>query len=143
MITGLSHAHSGFRWIILVLLIATVVRAFLNRKNSDFGVQAKLGLFTMVAMHIQLLVGFGLYMSGQWKANPEESISNFINREHLPMMVIAIILGTLGHSLSKRSEDVSVKYKKQLTFFGISLLIILLMIPWPFMRGFGEVYNWF
>ena len=68
MITGLSHAHSGFRWIILVLLIATVVRAFLNRKNSDFGVQAKLGLFTMIAMHIQLLVGFGLYMSGQWKA---------------------------------------------------------------------------
>ena len=142
MITGLSHAHSGFRWIILVLLIATVVRALLNRKNSDFGVQAKLGLFTMIAMHIQLLVGFGLYMSGQWKANAVESISNFINREHLPMMVIAIILGTLGHSLSKRSEDVSVKYKKQLTFFGISLLIILLMIPWPFMRGFGEVYNW-
>ena len=143
MITGLSHAHSGFRWIILVLLIATVVTAFLNRKNSNFGVQAKLGLFTMIAMHIQLLVGFGLYMSGQWKANAVESISNFINREHLPMMVIAIILGTLGHSLSKRSEDVSVKYKKQLTFFGISLLIILLMIPWPFMRGFGEVYNWF
>jgi len=143
MITGLSHAHSGLRWIILVLLIATVVRALLNRKNSEFGIQAKLGLFTMIAMHIQLLVGFGLYMSGEWKANAVESITNFINREHLLMMVIAIILGTLGHSLSKRAEDVATKYKKQLTFFGISLLLILLMIPWPFMRGFGEVYNWF
>lgn len=142
MITGLSHSHSGLRWIILALLVATVVRALLNRKNSEFGAQAKLGLFTMIAMHIQLLIGIGLYMSGEWKANSSEAIANFINREHFPMMVIAIVLGTLGHSLSKRAESVSEKYKKQLIFFGLSLLIVLAMIPWPFMRNFESVYGW-
>lgn len=142
MITGLSHSHSGLRWIILALLVATVVRALLNRKNPEFGTQAKLGLFTMIAMHIQLLIGIGLYMSGEWKANNYEAIANFINREHFPMMVIAIVLGTLGHSLSKRAESVSEKYKKQLIFFGLSLLIVLAMIPWPFMRNFESVYGW-
>jgi predicted membrane protein len=143
MITGLSHTHAGLRWIILILLIVTIVRAFINRYNSEFGAQAKLGLFSMIAMHIQLLVGFGLYMSGELKANSIESISKFINREHVIMMIVAVILGTLGHSLSKRAEDVATKYRKQFIFFGLSFVIIMAMIPWPCLRDFGDVYNWF
>ena len=62
---GIIHAHSGIRWIILFLLLVTVVRAFLNRNNSEFGMQAKLGLFTMISMHIQLTIGLALLMSGR------------------------------------------------------------------------------
>ena len=88
---GIIHAHSGIRWIILFLLLVTVVRAFLNRNNSEFGMQAKLGLFTMISMHIQLTIGLALLMSGR-VAEMTESLSRFFMMEHTTMMSIAIVL---------------------------------------------------
>ena len=138
---GIIHAHSGIRWIILFLLLVTVVRAFLNRNNSEFGMQAKLGLFTMISMHIQLTIGLALLMSGR-VAEMTESLSRFFMMEHTTMMSIAIVLSTLGHSLSKRAKTVQAKYKKQLVFFGLSLLFVLAAIPWPFLNRFSEI-GWF
>ena len=138
---GIIHAHSGIRWIILFLLLVTVVRAFLNRNNSEFGMQAKLGLFTMISMHIQLTIGLALLMSGR-VAEMTESLSRFFLMEHTTMMSIAIVLSTLGHSLSKRAKTVQAKYKKQLVFFGLSLLFVLAAIPWPFLSRFSEI-GWF
>ena len=142
MITGLLHLHSTMRWIIIVLFVVTLVRAYLNRTNSDFGIQAKLGLFSMIALHIQLLVGLGLLINGHWADYADEGIRRFIMMEHTSMMIIAVILGTLGHSLSKRAEDVATKYRKQFIFFGLSFVIIMSMIPWPCLRNFGTVFNW-
>jgi hypothetical protein len=34
------------------------------------------------------------------------------------------------------------KYKRQLRYFGIALLLIVASIPWPFRPGF-EAYGWF
>ena len=143
MITGLLHLHSTMRWIIIILLLVTLVRAFLNRTNSEFGIQAKLGLFSMIALHIQLLVGLGLLINGHWSEYVDEGIKRFIMMEHTSMMIIAVVFGTLGHSLSKRAEDIATKYRKQFIFFGLSFVIIMAMIPWPCLRNFGTVYNWF
>ena len=142
MITGLLHLHSTMRWIILALVLVTLTRAYLNRSNSEFGVQYKLGLFSMIALHIQLLVGLALLANGHWAEYTVEGIKRFIMMEHTTMMIIAVVLGTLGHSLSKRAEDVASKYRKQFIFFGISFVVILSMIPWPCLRNFGEVFNW-
>lgn len=145
MLTGLLHLHSMMRWVILVLLVITIVKALLGRYKEDanFDSQAKLGLFTMISLHIQLLVGIGLLVTGHWAEYTLEGLKRFIMMEHTTMMILAVILGTLGHSLSKRATDVGAKYKKQLIFFGLSLVIILAMIPWPCMRNFSEVYGWF
>ena len=145
MVTGLLHLHSMMRWVILALLVITIIKALIGRSNTsgDFNSQAKLGLFTMISLHIQLLVGIGLLATGHWAEYTVEGLKNFIMMEHTSMMIIAVILGTLGHSLSKRAEDISAKYKKQLIFFSLSLVIIIAMIPWPCMRNFSEVYGWF
>ena len=141
MITGLLHLHSTMRYIILALLLITLVKAILNRKNSEFGFSAKLGLFTMIAMHIQLLFGLILLTNGRWN-NFGDDIVRFIKMEHTSMMIIAVILGTLGHSLAKRATNVATKFKRQIIFFGITLVIVFGMIPWPFMRNFGDFYGW-
>jgi len=143
MITGLLHLHSALRWVIIVLILVTLVRAFLNRTNSEFGVQYKLGLFSMIALHVQLLIGLGLLINGHWAEYKVEGLKSFIMMEHTSMMIAAVVLGTLGHSLSKRADDVATKYRKQFIFFGLSFVIIMAMIPWPCLRNFGEVYNWF
>lgn len=142
MITGLLHLHSSMRYVVLALMIITLVKAILNRKGGDFSSQAKLGLFTMISMHIQLLIGLALFLNGHWADYTVDGMTRFIMMEHTPMMLIAIILGTLGHSLAKRATDVSTKFKRHMIFFGISLLLVFAMIPWPFMRNFDLVYGW-
>lgn len=138
------HLHSVLRWVVLALLIVTFIKAAIGmyKKPKDFASQAKLGLFTMIAMHIQLVIGLILLLNGHWAKYSLEGMKRFFMMEHTPMMILAIILGTLGYSLSKRANSVAAKYKMQVIFFGIALVLVFGMIPWPFMRNFSEVFGW-
>ena len=138
------HLHSVLRWVVLTLLIVTFIKAAIGMLNEskDFTSQAKLGLFTMIAMHIQLVLGLTLLLDGHWAEYSLEGMTRFFMMEHTPVMILAIILGTLGHLLSKRANSVAAKFKKQVIFFGIALLLVFGMIPWPFMRNFSEVFGW-
>lgn len=60
----LIPAHSGWRWIVLILLIAAVVKmniGWKGKKNFTAG-DKKLAMFAMIAYHIQFLVGWILYI---------------------------------------------------------------------------------
>jgi uncharacterized membrane protein YozB (DUF420 family) len=150
MITGFLHMHSALRWVALVLLVLVVVKSVQgSRGNAPFTEgQRKLGLFTMIALHLQLVLGLMLYMMRGWigvlgqEGTMSNSYARFFAMEHATLMVVAIVLGTLGYSLSKRAADDAAKHKKQALFFGLCLLLILLGIPWPFRPGFEQV-GWF
>ena len=82
------------------------------------------------------------------------AVMRFFVVEHLIGMLIAVVLGTLGHSLVKRASDDTVKYKRQFLFFGLALVLIMASIPWPIsletIRFYGlpirpgfEAYGWF
>lgn len=142
--------HSGLRWVALVLLVLTVVRSVSGwRGNTPFSEgQRKLGLFTMITLHIQLLVGLMVYMTRGWigmlkaEGTMSNSYTRFFAVEHGSLMVLAIVLGTLGYSLSKRAADDATKHRKQAMYFGLALVLILAAIPWPFRQGFEQV-GWF
>ena len=146
METGFNHLHSFLRWILLLLLVIAVFKSF--SKNTYSEGNRKLNVFTMIAAHIQLLLGFSLYfMKGYYKLfGVEGAMGNSIQRfwmvEHLTGMLIAIILITIGHSKSKKATEAALKNKAIRTFYLLALIIILLTIPWPFREGF-EVYGWF
>ena len=150
MITGFLHMHSALRWVALVLLVLVVVKALGGRSgNKPFTEgQKKLGLFTMIALHLQLVLGLLLYMMRGWigmlgqEGTMSNSYTRFFAVEHITIMLVAIVLGTLGHSLSKRASGDQAKYKKQALFFGLCLLLVLAGIPWPFREGFEQV-GWF
>jgi hypothetical protein len=148
MITGFQHMHSALRWVVLALLVVTLVKAWQNRNNTFTSGQGKLGLFTMISMHIQLVLGLALYMMKGWMSmlgQPgvmQNTVMRFFTVEHLVGMLLGILFGTLGHSLVKRAQTDEMKYKRQLRYFGLALLIIVASIPWPFRPGF-EAYGWF
>jgi len=148
MITGFQHMHSALRWVVLALLVVTLVKAWQNRNNTFTSGQGKLGLFTMISMHIQLVLGLALYMMKGWMSmlgQPgvmQNTVMRFFTVEHLVGMLLGILFGTLGHSLVKRAKTDEMKYKRQLRYFGLALLIIVASIPWPFRPGF-EAYGWF
>ena len=134
--------HSILRWAVLILGVLAVVSAlggiFSKRayKSSD----NKLGLFFMISCDIQLLLGLVLYFTGMWfdnlkdhaKVVMKDPVERYFSVEHALMMIIAWLLVHVGRSMVKRGITDAQKHKRTLIYFGIALIIILLMIPWPF-----------
>ena len=144
MYSGLVHAHSGLRWIALILLLAAVVTAiskWQGRSGYTDG-NRKLYLFTLISVHTQLILGLILLFISP-KVNfslISDKLYRFYSVEHTTGMLIAIVLITIGYSRSKRASDTVTKQRLVGIFYGLGLLLILASIPWPF-RIVGA--NWF
>lgn len=138
------HAHSGIRWIVLIMLIVAIFNAISNKsKNVYEPKDKKINLFTMVFFHIQILLGFGLYFTSPkvsftagWM---KEAAFRFFGMEHVLLMVIAMVLITIGHSKSKKATTPLAKNKAIITFYTITLILVLAGIPWPF-RNLGGAW---
>lgn len=146
MYNGLVHAHSGLRWIVLVMLILAIFNAF---KKKSSGVEwtdkdKKITLFAMIFTHIQLLIGLVLYFQSPLVQFSEGFMKNpvyrFYSVEHITTMLIAIVLITMGYSKSKRAQESVKKFKMVSTFYLVGLILMLAGIPWPF-RELGA--GWF
>tara|TARA_R110001599_G_scaffold84130_1_gene226579 strand:+ start:71858 stop:72298 length:441 start_codon:yes stop_codon:yes gene_type:complete len=134
----LLHLHSVNRWIVLILIILALVKAFSGwfGKKEFTASDKKSALFALIFTHIQLILGLGLYFISPLVSFEEGAIKSEVFRfytiEHFSMMIIAIVLITLGFSLSKRAPESITKFKRVAVFYLIGLLIMLSSIPWPF-----------
>ena len=144
--------HNILRWAVLLFGFWAVIKAIggVTGKKNYSGSDNKTGLFFMISCDIQLLLGLILYFSNSWfdmmKNNAAETMKNgamrFFAMEHALMMIIAWLLVHVGRSMVKRADTDAQKHKRSLIFYGIALLIILAMIPWPF-RQAGIGRQWF
>ena len=140
MYNGLVHAHSGLRWIVLILLVGAIINAARSKSSGRYEKKDKmLNLFAMISLHTQLLIGLALYfMNSNAKINFSEGwMSNYQSRfyglEHILMMVVAIAIITIGRSAAeKKLVGTRDKHRRILINYTIGLLIILASIPWPF-----------
>ena len=141
--------HSWLRWILLILLLASIVKSFsgLSSKKALTAGDKKTWLFTMISAHTTLLIGLILLFFGTYgiaKGVPEgisvmkNSTYRFFWVEHPLMMIIAIVFITIARGQAKKSIPDAVKYKKAFWFFIIALLLILASIPWPFRTEIGR-----
>lgn len=146
----LHHAHSGLRWVVLILVLVTIFKAFSGMSgNKTFTAgDKKLALFALMSVHIQLLLGLILYVmvitadGFDFGASMKDPLLRFFSVEHITGMLIAVALITVGYSKSKRASSDKLKFKNLAIFFTIGLIIILAMIPWPFMSKFAG-FKWF
>jgi hypothetical protein len=147
----LLRAHSGLRWVVLILLVATVImsiHALFTNKEFSSG-DKKVALFTLIFTHIQLVLGLILYFISPWVkaamadmgAAMKDPQLRFWVVEHFALMLIAIILITIGYSSSKRAKSNLKKYRRLGIFYAIGLVLILVAIPWPFREAIGR--GWF
>lgn len=136
--------HSLNRFILLALLLVVIVRTFMGwqRKAAFSNTDNKLGLFLFISTHTQLLLGLILYFvspvvifSG---ASMQDKIARYWRLEHLAGMLIAIVLITLGRTMTKKIADGTAKYKRMFIFNTIALIIILAIIAQS-QRGFLTV----
>ena len=136
--------HSYWAYLVLAILIFAVFNAItgFTKKRTFTDKDLRIGLFTLIVSHIQLLIGLGWYFMSPWykalKANGSEVMGDKAARllaiEHPLMMVIAIVLITIGWSKHKKKTEDTAKFKTFAIFYGLALLLILARIPWS---------NWF
>ena len=134
--------HNILRWAVLLFGVWAVIAALaaLISKREYRSSDNKSSLFFMLSCDIQLLLGLILYFSGMWfekvKTNMgavmKDTAERFFAVEHALMMIIAWLLVHVGRSMVKRANTDAQKHKRTLIFFGIALILILAMIPWPF-----------
>jgi uncharacterized membrane protein len=140
---ALISAHSGLRWIALLLLLLAIFNAFTAKSYEKK--HRLVNLFTMITFHTQLLIGLVLYykymtpkIGENWM---EHDASRFFGMEHLSGMLLAIIAITIGHSKSKKGADAAAKFKAIKVWYVLALILVLAFIPWPFRTELGA--GWF
>lgn len=122
--------HSALRWLVLIALLSSISRAakgYFTKAVFTYTDNA-LRHWTATVAHIQLVVGMTLYLRNPLLLK----YSLFFRFVHISCMFTAVILLTIGSALAKRKSTDKEKFRTMLIWFTISLIIILIAIPWPF-----------
>jgi len=137
----MKQLHSYWAYLVVIVLVITVINAIIGlaSKKEFKSKDLRLGLFTLIFSHIQLLIGLGWYfMSPVYKtmkvtgmgAIMENAQLRLLAVEHPLTMIIAIALITVGWSKHKKQTTDTAKFKTFTLFYGVALLLVLSRIPW-------------
>ena len=139
--------HSYWAYLAVLLLVLAFVNALIgltkNKKFSDKDL--RISLFTLIVIHIQLILGFIVYYVSPYYesmreigmgATMKDAGIRLYTVEHPLMMILAIVLITIGFSKHKKKTTDKGKFKTITIFYGIGLLFVLSRIPWS--HWFGE-----
>jgi hypothetical protein len=145
MYTPVLVIHSLLRWAVLVLGLLAVVRAVAGWTGRRAWIPAdkKAGLFFMISVDVQLLLGLLLYgvlspittlaVFPQFGAAMRVRELRFWAVEHLTAMLLAVIAVHTGRIAARRAPDAAAMHRRAALWFGLALLLILAGIPWPFL----------
>lgn len=144
----LVRMHSGLRWVVLLLLIYAIINAARSLSSGKYLKKDKMvNLFTMISLHVQLLIGLILYFISPkvqfFEGWMKDSMTRFFAMEHILLMIIAIAVVTIGRSRAeKKLEGTRNKHRAILLSYVIGLILILISIPWPFARWASFGTGW-
>lgn len=140
--------HNLVRWIVLILAVVALARAYLGWLGNRAWTEGdrRVGVFFSSALDTQLLLGLILYiflspLTTQIFRNFSAAMSDpavrFFGLEHLLYMLVAVALVHVGTVFSRRAEQPSAKHRNAAIFFSLAVLLIIIAIPWsrPLFRG--------
>jgi hypothetical protein len=142
------NLHSILRWVILLLALLILVRAAngLSFKRGYTQADSKINLWFTTAIDIQVLLGIILYFTSSLTTTALQNFSSalknpvqmFFAVEHVFAMVLAMIVAHIGRAMIKKGVDARAKHRRTILWVAITLVIILIAIPWPFYAQFGR-----
>lgn len=146
MYNGLLHAHSGIRYLTLILLLCVILQSFYGwiRQRKYAGSHHVLVKLNAGFFLAQLMIGAVLYtISSKVLFDPEMFKSTplrFFTLEHPLMMLLATAL--IIHNASKSKSYSNYKTHKRIFWNNlIAFIIVIASIPWPFREQLGT--SWF
>jgi hypothetical protein len=143
---ALLHLHNLLRAVIVVLAVLTLVKAAQGLGGArPYAPTRRVGVMFMVSLHVQLVLGLAVFllsplveaaMSDMRTAMADRAVRFFI-AEHPTLMVAAVIVQTIGSIVAKNAADDRAKHRKLLVFTAITVVLLLVGIPWqrPLLPG--------
>jgi len=121
MTTFVLMAHSGWRWIVLILIVVTLLDmlfGWFSKRNWNYTVDSGLLIATRISLYIQVALGVVLWiLMGYW--------SNMrFTAEHAIVLLLAVGAVEFGAGRAKRLDDSTSKYK----FGAIGLIIAVVLV---------------
>lgn len=141
MYSFVTNVHIVLFVLVFILGLNLLVRAIRGLSNSSVFAETdrKVGLFFMISLHTQLLIGLILYFFlspitaaafADFGAAMKDPATRLIAVEHISVNVIAVVLATIANAKNKKNIADAAKHKNALILNGIGLLLILSRIPW-------------
>ena len=132
--------HSWFRWIILILMVVVIIKSILGMVNKDSysKLDGILSLSMVNSLRVQFVIGLVLYIFlspitesafADFGAAMKDASIRYFAVEHIFVMFVGIGLVEAGAAKAKRATEEAKKYKFQMIFFALSLIIMLSRIP--------------
>lgn len=128
------HLHSGFRYVVMLLLLAAILVALVGwfGKREYTNGNRKLNLFAMISAHTQFLFGLILYFVSPFvqfnSTTMKDNTTRYWTMEHAVMMLFAIVLITIGHSRSKKAVLHEAKFRAIAISYSLAVLVIVVAI---------------
>lgn len=133
--------HSIVRWVALLLGIFVTASSVFGwfGKRAWSSANRRGAVFYTSAMDIQLLLGLLLYIFFSPKTqaafqNFSAAMSSpelrFFALEHALYMLLAVVFAHLGSVFARKGQDDAAKHRRAVLWFGLSLLMLLLGMPW-------------
>jgi len=124
MTNFLLQAHSGWRWIVLVLIIVTAVKMLFGwlTKQDWTRLDSNLLLYSRIAVNIQVVLGVVLYILLQRWTNMR------FTGEHVIVALLAVGGIEFGAGRAKKASSAINMFKFAFIGFAIALVLILVAI---------------
>jgi hypothetical protein len=152
MYTALLTVHSYLRWVVLLLALLAIARAIsgvTQRRPWTPADDAAAKWFGM-SLDTQMLIGLILYFflspftMSAWDdlgAAMRDATVRFVVIEHQVGMIIAVALTHIGRARIRKATDSSRRHRLALIFFGLTLVVMAVSIPWPGRPGGRELFR--
>ncbi|MSO30902.1 MAG: hypothetical protein EXQ48_08170 [Acidobacteria bacterium] len=137
--------HSWLRWFAVITGVAVTVTLITTRpEEGQVDPADRWGLFFMIAMDLQLLLGLALYLGvspnsaailNDFGAAMKDPAARFFAVEHITIMVFAIVMAHLGRILARKAKTPASKRTRLLICLGLATVAMLAGTPWPGMAG--------
>lgn len=136
--------HSWNRWALLILglvLVALAWKSWIGRAHTSARTE-RASIWFIISVDIQLLLGILLFfvspVIATFLQDPgaamERPSIRFWAVEHTALMFLATILAHVGRVMMKRASDAVAANRRAAIMFTITLILILISIPWPFLE---------
>ena len=118
--------HSAFRWIVVLLVIATLIKSALglatNGKYAD--IDKKLMGWMNMSLAVQFLIGLVLLIIKWIGPYADGSSSRGLGISHAITMFVAILVGAIGGGRARRADDDRTKFGIQTLATLIAMAVI-------------------
>jgi ABC-type transport system involved in cytochrome bd biosynthesis fused ATPase/permease subunit len=142
----LLSIHNIFRWFVVLALLWGLIRGYRGwlGKRAWTNLDRRAGMLLTIAYDVQFLLGLILAIISPIVAAAFSNLGaamqvaelRFFAAEHMPLTLVALIVGHITSALSRKAPDDAIKHRRAVLGYTLVAVITIVAIPWfrPLLR---------